>query len=237
MYIGQEKLWGHSYPFELVLALAPPPPHIRSFMRVFGTISLYILSFSQVLSSSWEEVQVSLNHGETDWSVWFQNDQLPEESDSHTRANEMALECLIHSPRPWLSSSCNSLWPAVSFWMIQITQGLSDESGKLAESCRGWHFTSKPVGSRQLPCCVFHQHFLISIIISHDMESFIIAPPVLAWGQHLKGHGLPSTVIPPPFKEEVWRISSCLEDTLGFSKALCFLSLDMVCHSPNVLNK
>lgn len=189
MYVGQEKLWGHSYPFELVLVLAPP--NICSFMRLFVTISLYILSCSQVLSSSWEEVQVSLNHGETDWSVWFQNDHLPEESDSHTRANVMALECLIHSPL-WLSSSCNSLWLAVSFWMIQITQGLSDESGKLAESCRGWHFTSKPVGSRQLPCCVFHQHLLIIIIISPDMKSFIIAPPVLTCVGATPERALPS---------------------------------------------
>lgn len=55
------------------------------------------------------------------------------------------------------------------------------------------------------------------------MGSFIIAPTVLLTGeQHLKGNGLPSTVIQLPFKEEIWRIKSCLEAALGFSKALLF---------------
>ena len=76
--------------------------------------------------------------------------------------------------------------------------------------------------SDKLPFVYFTPTFVI-VIIYHDMGSFIIAPILLTGEEHLKGNGLPSTVIQLPFKEEAWRIKSCLEDALGFSKAFFYL--------------
>lgn len=107
-------------------------------------ISLYVLSFSQVLTSYFLGGNPGISESFGSWSgLWFQNDHLPEETDSHAGVDETASECLRHSHHGSLHLTTGSDRPSPSGRSRSMR--VSDDSRELVSACRGWHVTPKLV--------------------------------------------------------------------------------------------
>lgn len=116
----------------------------------------------------------------------------------------------------WLFSSYDSLWWTRSFWMIQVTKRLSDESGKLAF----YIYTS-----------VIQANSLLWVLLTFVWYYYFVWCGILHNsfpGTHRRATSEGTWSFFDSHTTSFWR---------GSLESIILLGKLIVCHSPNVLNK